>query len=386
MVDAQIINYGDERLQAEADEIVLDGISIPAVTLTESYTSRFENKVVFGDYSKDSDQLLSTWVQSNWSGGLLTDKRLEGATDERGRWGKAWTMNAEQLALPPRHERLQFGPVIASGNADARGPISMPLIEIQGVLYVAMGKELWKVTASPHIYSNVLTTMVGDLTGYAQGRAVFANPHDDTEFMIPLGGDGVALVHSHTHGATPDTVASTDPAIHALAMEWWDGKQFALTQEGYLRIRFVGSGWDAASDDMRLFSGEQPRNLTVFFNNAGETAIYLVSDRRLWAYDHEVGKIYPSTLTWPKHHNNGLGFTAWRDDALYVSSGLAVTRYTRDGVRTDMGLDRDDGIPSKVLAPVWGAWGAKARSRDHKHGGFAELYRGHGAIGGRSWR
>lgn len=352
MVDASKLNNNEERTRAETDEIVIDNIPIPAASIIESYTSRFESKLTFGDYSKDSDQLLSTWVQSSWSGGMLIDSHIEGATDQRGRWARAWTMSSEQLSLPPYPGLLEVGPVITSADTDAQGIISMPLIEIQGVMYFAMGKELWKVTADPYNWDETANALrVAALPGYAQGQAIIGE--DDTTFTIPLGINGVVTVRSHTHPTNPETLMSHTTAIPAIALAKWDGKDFALTISRYLRVN-MGSGWEPASSLLRLPGDEKPRGLEVFYDQGGNQAIYLVSDKRLWAYDHEVEKIYPSTLTWPKHHNNGLGFTSWRDDALYISSGFSVTRYTRDGVRTDIGLDRDDGIPADRVQQEWG--------------------------------
>lgn len=356
MVDLNVINHGEDRIKAEYDEVVINGVRIPAASVTTSLTSRFESKLTFGDYSKDSDQLQSTWIQSNWSGGMLINNHIEGGTDQRGRWAKAWTMSAEQLALPPNHSVLEFGAEVLSTDADARGPISMPLIEVMGVLYVAMGKELWKVSASTYEYTELEYEKVDDLPGYPVGPGVMGS--DNRHFLIPLGEAGWVSYRSHLHLTDPDNRIAHDTERKLIAVTWWDRKIIGLDVDGQVHVYHPGipAEWDAPDPNMKLPSDEQPRGLEVFYDQSGNQAVFIVSDRRLWAYDPEVPRIYPSTLTWPKHHNNGLGFTSWRDDALYISSGLAVTRYTRDGVRTDMGLDRDDGIPSERILPMWGTY------------------------------
>lgn len=356
MVDLSTINHGEDRIRAETDEVVINGYRIPAASVTTSLTSRFESKLTFGDYSKDSDQLQSTWIQSNLAGGMLINNHIEGATDQRGRWANAWTMSSEQLALPPKHSVLEFGPEIESTDADARGPISMPLIEVLGVLYVAMGKELWKISASTYEYTDLDWEKVDDLPGYAVGPAVMGS--DNRHFLIPLGEKGWVSYRSHLHETDPDDRIGYDATRKLIAVKWWDRKIIGLDTEGQVLVYHPGveAEWDPANDNMKLPSDEQPRGLEVFYDQGGEQAIFIVSDRRLWALDYETSNIYPSTLSWPKHHNNGLGFTSWRDDALYISSGLAVTRYTRDGVRTDVGLDRDDGIPTERVLPMWGTY------------------------------
>lgn len=356
MVDIERINNNEDRIRAESDEIVINGMRIPAASVTTTLTSRFENKLTFGDYSKDSDQLQSTWIQSNWAGGMLINNHIEGATDQRGRWAHAWTMSSEQLALPPRHSVLEFGPDITAAESDARGAISMPLIEVLGVLYVAMGKELWKISASTYEYTDLEWEKVDDLPGYPVGPAVMGS--DNRHFLVPLGEAGWVSYRSHLHETDPDNRIGYDDTRKLIAVKWWDRKIIGLDVDGQVFVYHPGvpAEWDEPEENMKLPTDEQPRGLEVFYDQAGNQAVFVVSDRRLWALDYENVKIYPSTLTWPKHHNNGLGFTSWRDDALYISSGMAVTRYTRDGVRTDMGLDRDDGIPPDRIQPVWGTY------------------------------
>lgn len=350
MVDEEILNWGEPRTIAETDEVVLDEISIPTGSIITSFTSRFESKLTFGDYSQDSDQLLSTWIQNNWSGGMLVDEHSEGATEARTRWGEIWTMNATQLALPPLMHEIAEG-TVAGADAQAQGPIAMPLIEIHDVVYIAFGKELWTYTTDRFDFNeDVVATKVGDLAGYAQSQAVVID--DDDEFYIPLGINGVQKVNSHTH-ATPHVVAAATAGVKAIELVVWDRKLIALTTDRYLRI-FQGGAWDAVDPELRLPHSESARGIELFWNQNGDESVYIVSDRKLWAFDYENMKIYPSSMSWPKFQSNGLGLTAWRDDALYISSGMAVTRYTRDGVRTDMGLDRDDGVSPDVLLKPWG--------------------------------
>ena len=96
-----LVATGNEgRATPEFDEIIIDGVSIPVRSIQRTDTSRFEGKVTFGDYSVDSDQLMSTWAQSSWVGGMNVADHTEGATDNRFRYAQAWTLNSRQLTLP----------------------------------------------------------------------------------------------------------------------------------------------------------------------------------------------------------------------------------------------------------------------------------------------
>src|SRR5690606_20647646 len=98
--NASIATSGQNRAATEFDEIVIDNVSVPVRSIQRTDTSRFEGKVTIGDYSVDSDQLMSTWAQSTWVGGMNIADHIEGATENRFRYGRAWTMSSRQLTLP----------------------------------------------------------------------------------------------------------------------------------------------------------------------------------------------------------------------------------------------------------------------------------------------
>lgn len=354
MVDQSLLDQltmGEQRQRAEGDEFILDNASLPAASVQATDTSRFEGKVTFGDYTKDSDALMSSWILTNFAGGALINEHTEGATDNRFRWGSLWTMNADQLALPPRLEEHEHGSIIDASDTSAIGPITAPLAETKDAIYFAMGKELWKLQAGRYTLDNATWTKVADLPGYAYNTAVHGS--SENWIIIPLGPDGV-----YVHRTLDDTMTSHEADIHAIAVLNWDKKIFALTQEGELRVMTISAGtWDTADPDRTIPADQTPRGLELFWDRAGDPAVFVVTDKGLWAYDATNGIIHETGMRMPKHHGNGHGFAAWRDDAMYISAGLGVHRYTRDGVHTPVGLDRDDGVPASVLLPEWEPYG-----------------------------
>lgn len=348
-------NFDEDRIRAETGEVVTDDVSLPVDSVQGTDLSRFEPKVTIGDYSLDSDQQLSSWIISSLVGGALIHDHVEGATDQRFRFGTAWTLHPGQLALPPKVETLEIGTEIDEEDADAVGPISMPLIEINGVVYVAAGKEVHKITGHRYLSGGFTVEKVDDLPAYAVGPACMG-PTPETYF-VPMGEAGVAIMGSHLHAEDDDTFIDDDDTVLAVSVVHWDRKVWAATLDGYLRVYAEGESgwaWEAASDQLRVAADEVPRGVEVFYDREGNLTLFLVTDKRLWGYDPENSLLYPSTVTMPKHHNNALGFTQWRDDALYVSTGFGVVRTSRDGVRTFMGLDRDRGIPPEALGQEWG--------------------------------
>ena len=362
------INAGEERERPERDEFVIDGLSVPAASAQATDTSRFEQKLTVGDYSKDSDQLMSSWILTSHVGGAMLKRHTEGATDQRFRWAHAWTMNPEQLALPPRvRDYAPTPPAIASGDTAANGPLSVPLAAIGDWFYFSEGKSLKRVKAHRETWTGHTVETLATLGGYPQGRGagigrqsieILGAPVPVAGFWIPLGEQGVEFVYWFTGGG--DSVIETphlEPDVKAVALASWDDKVFALTTDGYLRVYLgpvSGFTWEEKNEDLRLPYDEEPRGLEVFYDRSGNQTVFLATNKRIWAYDPEAVQIYPVSLEFPRHRNNGLGFTTWRDDALYISTGYGIARYSRDGVRTDIGLDRDDGIAEMALGDGWG--------------------------------
>lgn len=350
MVDQSLLDQltmGEHRQRAEGDEFVLDNASIPAASVQATDTSRFEGKVTFGDYTKDSDQLMSSWILTNLAGGALINEHTEGATDNRYRWGTLWALNSEQLALPPRVDVYQHGPDIQANDDSAIGPISMPLGETKDGIFFAFGKELWRLETGRYTMDGATWTKMMDLPGYAQD--VGSRGSTELFLYIPMGEDGLLVYRTFNN-----TVANHFTDIHAVSVLVWDNKAFALTTDGELRVRSLQApDFDPASPETTLPPDEAPRGLELFWDRAGDPAVFVVTDKALWAYDATNQILHRTTMATPKHHANGYGFTSWRDDALYISTGFGVDRYTRDGVRTPVGLDRDDGLPAELLRPEW---------------------------------
>jgi len=341
------INMGERREHAEGDEFILDGASIPAASVQATDTSRFEGKVTFGDYTKDSDQLMSSWILTNWAGGGLINSHIEGATDNRFRWSTAWTMNSEQLALLPKQERFEVGDPYSIPDPDGQGAISNTIIEAFGGIYFSSGRDLWKLTGDRYTLTNLTWTKIGTFEGRPNTKGVLV-----TETMFAVGTDaGMQFVHSND---TIDPVDEDDPVI-ANSVLMWDGKLFATERTGHLRIYIPSAAaWDPKTDDLKI-PAEEGRFLFLaeFWDRGGDPAVAIATQHRIWFYDANNQTLIPTTIRIPFHHNNAIGFTAWRDDALYYSTGLGVMRYTRDGVRTDVGMDRDDGLPDEVMRGVW---------------------------------
>ena len=384
MTDAElrsaIATDGETRTRAEFQEIVLDGVSIPVRSVQRTDTSRFEGKVTFGDYTVDSDQLMSTWAQSTWVGGMLVADQIEGATDSRFRYARAWTMSPRQLTLPLATEAVTLGytadpdntiniiaalvvDIVGGGSGGGTGYhpwlwsdlATMPLGSRQEVIFAACGRQLSAVNTV-----TLAVTSLGDLDNMpANTGAWFDDGAGNLVLWVPQGLAGIQWYNPYT-----EAFGVQDATIPAIAVLAHDTRLFALTVEsgsrGVLRHRPLDGPWDAATNPaLKLPPDEVPRNLVEFFDRAGNPAVAVITTKQAWVYDAEADALTPLGLRYPFARKAGQASAMWRDDGLYVSSGLGINRISGAGVRTATGLDRDDGFPATAMAedaasPTWG--------------------------------
>lgn len=351
---AALANAGGTIDMPEVNEIVIDGVRIPVEHAQATYTQKFEGKLTFGDYSVDSDQYQSTFAQSVWSGGLGIRNHQEGATDQRFRWARAWTLSARQLTLPlkpiayevdwaepPTPTKISEGlpPGFTQGSAVPypwiRHPRASQVLGCRnGIIYVACGKRMSAINART---GEVI--VIGDLDAQPTGSGAWhaLEDRDTLRLYIPLGEFGLQPF---------DPIASTIEAnlgVEAVCVGSWDTKLFCVTTDGYVR-KLTPAGWEPASMDARIPNDEYPRHILQFFTQGGDTAPAIVTDSQVWLYDDEYNGIHPHGMDYPRSPTAGEAATTWRVDGLYVANGLDVMRSSVAGVISPVGLDRDEGL------------------------------------------
>lgn len=334
MVDLDI-TLGQTPQTTPNDVIWLDDVPFPVVSVNYTDLSRFEPKITIGDYSKESDQLLSSWIQSSWSGGALVDEHIEGATDSRFRFSTLWTRSPGQLTLPPEFHRVAEGGSVLDGATDIR-----VIGDYDGDFYVSANGRLVEITMNPLSCPNYPlrpSVDVGALGGQAAGRGVVYQG----KLLIPLGLAGLGTYDAATATLTVD---ATKPVV---SLVLWDNKCFALQADGAVIIH-DSTTWGAPAAARTLPSDRRPRHLVWFYDRGGNPTVFVVTDRDLWAWDAVADVLHPTRLRIPPHSANGLGCAEWRDDALYYTAGLGVYRYTGTGTISAIGLDRDDGLPTRI--------------------------------------
>ena len=326
-------NRADRPTQTENQEIVLDGKSYPVDgPVSVDPTTRFQNKVTFGDYSEDSDPLLSAWITSSLTGGIGNEFLKEGVDDETYWTGTLETRYPGQITLLP-YTHTHEGPGAESSMAYPLGdfPSGAPSF------WAAFDDDLvqWD-------HTNSVFVSKGTLSVAPVNKAVEYNDL----LWIPLGNAGVATV------ATNGTIAE-DAAIKVRALALWDNKLAALTEDGEIRLKFGDTPWEAVAEDAVLPSGAKPRNLVVFKNQRGDPTLHIITNTDVWAYDRDAATIYRTELQYPTHPDQGLASVNWRGENLYVSVGLGVHSYN-GSVVASMGPDSRYGVPAALRGVITG--------------------------------
>lgn len=323
--------YADGEMPSGAlpDEFVLGGVRIPAIGgMNYVDLSRFEQKVTVGDYSRESDNLMSSWILSSWSAGLGTDEHMEGATDSNFRWANAWTRSPGQLAHNLEVERIPPAPDTPPYED------VYPLGDFRGDFYAAYGTSLQRLDSDG-------MTRVGTLNAPPSG-AMIGVPYQD-QFFIPLAAAGTAIYDGGD--------IEYDTGVQSVSLVEWDTRLCALTIDGGLWF-FDGEEWDEPGPRRRVPRDRIPRHLVWFYDRNGSPTVVVVTDWGIWAWDTEADVLHPTQLRPPRTPDAGRAAAEWRDDALYLSFGLGVHRQTAANVISAMGIDRNDGIPIRFRGHV----------------------------------
>jgi len=84
------------------NEVELNGVRYPILSkVRPSLISQFPSKIVIGDYSKESEQIASSWVISDQRGGILVEEMEESIHQGRCLWSTANLNSKGHIILPP---------------------------------------------------------------------------------------------------------------------------------------------------------------------------------------------------------------------------------------------------------------------------------------------
>lgn len=315
---------------SEWGEVILDGMAFPASIQWQNLAT-FQGKVTFGEFTDDSNPLLSTWSITDLSGGHGVADLREGTDSNRCRWATLQTRFPKQFALP-RAAIAYTGP---SGAVDSSGARPLGDLYESGTyrFYAAFGDKLSKWDETGLAFGASLATLVGTPVS----KATEFKGSGTRKLFIPCGTSGYS---------TWDGSAAADDATKlAVSFAVWAERLVMLDTDGQLWYTTDGAAWTSYGSTGKLDASYIPRSLRVFFDRSENPALFVVTDRDVWAFDPGGPTLHLTQLHYPPHPYSGLATDIWRGD-LYTTHGMGVHRYTGDSI-SGMGLDRDDGLPNE---------------------------------------
>lgn len=316
--------------------VVLDGVHFP-VTGPVGYNNlgRFAQKATVGDYTRDSDDLQSAWILTDFTGGMGRFNLRAGVDENRYWTGGLWAREPYTISLPRRTL------VIPTANADGQ----IPLGTLNNRAYFLSGRDLqvWdEVTLAMELPA--IATLDFDATPFSvtfQGSATLAVP----TLYIPEGGNGYQTYDGTVLSALITT--SVKPVAFCL----WDQQLWALQLDGTLSSSLDGVTWTVQA---KLDGSERPMNLVSYLDRNDNDVLYVVSDTALWAFDANADHLTQTKFRDVYHPDMGRGAVVWRPgEDLYISAGLQVYDWNLSSA-TPMGPGNPDGVPAELRGRILG--------------------------------
>lgn len=354
-------------------------------------------KVVIGDYSNDTNELMSAWVLTDLSGGHgvhdigpADTNRYRFADGIYARYPNQWSMpfrtrmtNEDDGLFHPlcdgltktstdgnfewRHFSLR-GRTIYVDNVDT-GREASTRASNKGVVFQGNGADpclfIPRGSFGYTIYDPLANTVYNFTAPTFSAFALL----DDKLIGIDTNGEIYKSVRSSdtldadmTSGQTFFKVDAPDVKYSKDVIVQIDNEKMTVTginkADQKVTVTRASSGTSAASHTKpakifgvwfkyggkcRMPRGTDIRDLIVYLDRDSQPCVHIITDRDVWALDDGGPRVFPTALTFPQSPYSGVGAAVWRGD-LYVAGGMDLYRYNGDSI-SNIGLSRDDGLP-----------------------------------------
>ncbi|HSE46441.1 MAG TPA: hypothetical protein VLA89_14035 [Gemmatimonadales bacterium] len=285
----------------------------------------FSRKFNIGDTTRDSDDLLSTYVTlSNMTGGGQKLEMNEAADTSRFWYSTLRTTESNYLSL--NRETVTVTGTYPLGDFKANDRF-----------YYANGLDIYEWDETTDTGSDT-----GDnLTSTPVNVGVSFKGTGTEGFFIPLGSSGI----DKYAGGVITNITDCD----AMALYQYGTKLYALDLNGTLFSSTDGATFAEEGIDANIDGSEDGKHLAIFYNQANKKVLHAITNRAVYAYDEDTEKFY-EIFDFPPHPGNGKGCDHFRS-ALYVASGMMVYAYA-GGTIGEVGPTRDDGLPAAYRGEI----------------------------------
>lgn len=308
--------------------------------ISASYVGAFPPKQVIGDYTRVHHEVLSSLVQSDFTGGgQITDSQESTDTNRYAGIASVDTRYPQMVSLLPQSIEVT-GP--NTGGAWGLGDI--PDIDGKDRFYATFGNALRRVNGTTST-----TTVEGSwaLNWIPVGSAAVFGNRSQPKMYIPGGAAGYAVFDPRLDLTAAVTHKGNRTPLNFVVH---DRKLWCLDVDGVLWSTINPEDDGLWVQVAQVPAGLRPRGVAVFFDRSDAAAPHIVTDEMVYAVDAAVPTIYETELNYAPHPEAGRAWTRWRTD-LYVSIGLGIQRYTLGTVNA-VGLDHDDGPGAEYSGTV----------------------------------
>jgi hypothetical protein len=290
-------------------------------------TGQYAQKIVIGDYGRDSHTRTSVVTWSDFRGGIGLE-RISGPED----FNRAWSSSLQlwyngHLIIPILQTETAN---LASGTGTVT-TIGHRQSSSNSIMATWDNNDVRAYNNSTDSWGSSLDLLGGTATDVLSS---FRMP-DDTEYIA------WAFTSGYTYY---DGSSFNDSAKATKYLAFWDNRLWGIDNTGQLWFsHIIGTETDDAK--LPLPDGYVSR-LFVGPDAGGERILYAATVDGLWAHDVANARFVETDMKFPRHQHGGLGATTW-NGLIYLSAGMAVYEYNpRAGIVRSMGLDRESGVES----------------------------------------
>lgn len=333
-----------------ARDIFLDGVRLPLAgedpRTQFSDLVRFQPKMLFGDPSKDDNDLLSSWQFSDQSGGHGILRLKEGTDAGRFSISTLSTRFPGQLTKPGVVNAQSSAGIAGTGDKRILGEMwSDTLNEFLVIWTAGLNVRRGWINGGNLTALGGLTTSSGNLTNPAYNKGVsFQGTAAEEFFFIPQGNSGYATIKDTS--LVPTEFAA--PKFAAFAN--FDNKLVGISTGGRLYKTVDGTTWVAYDLTFALSKSYSYRGIISFFDRGDEPTLFILTGRDIWQFDPAGPELFRLDFGWPSHPDHARAYCVWNSQ-LYIAVGMGVFRYT-GGAFMPVGLDRDDGLPTEYQGRI----------------------------------
>lgn len=318
-------------------ELLLYGhkFKLQGAAMQESLVSVFPGKIVQGDATRADDPLASSYVMTDWTGGLLKH-RMDPAVDFDRFWmSTAATWFSRQLTLAPA---VRF--ISAPKQPDELQRHFRAGIEFQGSQY--LGWETWVARLEADETVSLLFEVPGTINDMTVYR-IMAGANAGKSWLViayTLGsGSGYHVIkHDGTNAAGVGGEG-------ALGFVVWDDKLVKLDHTGKLRTTLDLATWEDLMGGVVTLPEGSAYTLAIFPNGFGDDAIHIGTNEGLYFYDESMAKVRRTKVVLPRIKDQGRTMVNHQDNLFFAGGTLQILRYTGATVDSNSGLNQDDGLP-----------------------------------------